>query len=425
MDLPYHALSRKIFANISSGGGGRDAVRELSAAEYSKHLVLLIGVLNSAQGSDQYQLAKTGYELLAKALQANRAAAEDAIRYPAVGVWARRTIQACRGGAAIPGAEPGELRAVAAAAAIRAEMTAEIDVPVRAGRVILPSLGVAIVPGDIARIRTAKGKTEVGPVELPPSPHQDGPGWLGLHRVRAGSFDVLIDDLDPFRMPDLPDLASRVTVKPWDASLSESWDALESSHPAAAAEVAEAVSVIVPRRSPRTGVVSTSSPWAFGAVGMSCPPDPITGAETFAHEIQHLKLGALQHIVALAQPDDGRRYYAPWRDDPRPLSGLLQGAYAYLGVTGFWRRQRHLSSGPRRADTEYVRWRQATALGIETLRSSGRLTAAGLDFVSGMASMLASWQDDPVPAVAQTEARRAADAHLARWEFANGPLTSR
>src|SRR5581483_603165 len=60
-------------------------------------------------------------------------------------------------------------------------------------------------------------------------------------------------------------------------------------------------------------------------------------AVTLAHELQHLKLGALLDIVTLALPDDGRRYYAPWRDDPRPLGGLLQGAYAYFGVSGFWR----------------------------------------------------------------------------------------
>jgi hypothetical protein len=45
-------------------------------------------------------------------------------------------------------------------------------------------------------------------------------------------------------------------------------------------------------------------------------------------------------------PDDGHRYYVPWRDDPRPISGLLQGAYAYLGVTGFWRTRRQPDGDP-------------------------------------------------------------------------------
>ncbi len=180
--------------------------------------------------------------------------------------------------------------------------------------------------------------------------------------------------------------------------------------------------MIVPRLSPRSGVVSTTSPHAFGAIGMSLPPDPVTGAETFAHEIQHLKLTALQKIVTLTAPDDGTRYYAPWRDDLRPLNGLLQGSYAYLGVAGFWRRQRLLAGGRRHADAEYARWRTAVRRSTETLRSSGGLTAAGLDFVSGMADTLDAWRSESVPAHAQAEAQRTAESHRTRWQSAHGRL---
>jgi len=197
---------------------------------------------------------------------------------------------------------------------------------------------------------------------------------------------------------------------------------VEEVHPVVAAEIATAVSVIVPRSNPATGLVSTSSPEAFGAIAMSLPPDPITCAETFAHEIQHLKLGALLDMVQLALPDNGSRYYAPWRDDPRPLGGLLQGAYAYLGVSGFWRRQRQCAEKLHRADAEYARWRTATAEVVETIRSSGRLTPSGMEFVSGMAGTLSTWHDEPVPADAQEEAYRAADSHLTRWQSVNGPL---
>jgi uncharacterized protein len=196
---------------------------------------------------------------------------------------------------------------------------------------------------------------------------------------------------------------------------------LERGHPGVAPEVAAAVSVIVPRSRPPSGEVSTTSPETFGAIGMSLPPDPVTCAVTLAHEIQHLKLGALLDIVTLTLPDDGRRYYAPWRDDPRPVRGLLQGAYAYLGVSGFWRRQRKLPGARQQADVEYTRWRAATALAVGTLQSSGRLTSAGHEFVNEMARTLAPWQDEPVPIQAMTLARRAAGAHLARWQSVNGP----
>ena len=49
-------------------------------------------------------------------------------------------------------------------------------------------------------------------------------------------------------------------------------------------------------------------------------------AAALVHEVQHSKLNAVIDIVPLVRPGVGhRRYYAPWRDDPRPPAGLLQG----------------------------------------------------------------------------------------------------
>lgn len=424
MDQPYHRLTADSFAALSAGGGGAAAVRELAAAQYSKHLILLAGVLDAAPAGEQRLLARDGYELLAEARRADRTAAETVIGHPSVGSWAQQTLQACRGAPAMPGAEPSGLLNVAAAAAVRAGLTARFEVPASGGAVMLPSLGAASVTGDMAPMRVSGGRAEVGRVEVPADPHQDAPGWRGLRRVRAGTLDLLIDDMDPFRLPGLPDLAPRAAVQPWGAALRGAWQVLESRHPEVAAEVAAGIRVIVPRTTPRSGAVSTTSPQAFGAIGMSLPPGPVVTGETLAHEIQHLKLGALQHIVTLALPDNESRYYAPWREDPRPLSGLFQGSYAYLGVAGFWRRERGSSGSRPRAEVEYARWREATGLGIDTIQSSQRLTTAGQDFVAGMRRALDSWSGDRVPARAQAEADRAARAHLARWQAANGPAAT-
>lgn len=415
MDLQYHQLSDDAFTALASGGGGSDAVCELASAEYSKHVVLLAGVLEVTTDKDQYRLARMGFDVLAEAWRADPAAVRKVITYPSVGAWALRAVRACRGGTAASEAKPSGMLRVAAAAAIRSGLPVELEVPVIDGRVTCPSLGAATVPGHTARLHIRGKRAELGPVEVPVDPHQNAPGWQGLSRVRAGAFDILIDDLDPFRLPGLADLAPRSGFRCWDTSLREAWNLLESQHPDVAAEVAAGVSVIVPRMTPPKGLVSTTSPRAFGAVGMSLPPDPVIGAETLAHEIQHIKLGAIQDILALTLPDDGSRYYAPWRDDPRPLNGLLQGTYAYLGVTGFWRRQRRFPCVSRHADAEYALWREATARSIETIRSSGRLTSAGMDFISEMANTIASWKDERIPAHAQVEAREAADAHLTRW----------
>lgn len=420
MNLPRHQLSQEVFTALASGEGGREAVLELAAAEYSKHVLLLRGVLDAAESGPRYQSAREGYDLLATALLTDRAAAEKVIRHPSVGAWARRTILARRSGQAAPGTDPGSLCAVGAAAAIRAGLSAQIEVPAARGRVVLPSLGAAVVQGTAALVRSDAGRAMVGPVRVPGDPHQDVAGWLGMRRVRAGLLDVLIDDLDPFRMPSAPGLASRAEAEPFDAALRQVSDVLDENHPSAAAEVGAAVSVIVPRPRPPAGAVSTTSPDAYGAIAMSVPLDSVSGAETLVHETQHLKLGALLDIVALTLPDD-RHYYAPWRDDPRPLGGLLQGAYAFLGVTGFWRRQRQLADGGPLADITYARQRAGVAMAVEILRSSGRLTAAGWDFVEGMARTLRAWQAEPIPGQAELEARRAATSHLTRWESVNGP----
>jgi HEXXH motif-containing protein len=417
MEFGHHRLPHTMFTALATGGGGAGALHELAAAEQSKHLILLAGVLQASPDGAQRRLARTGYDLLAQARQANRAAADAVIGYPAVGAWAQ-TLLAHRGDERPRQPESAGLLGVGVAAAIRARLTARVEAPAPDGAVVLPSLGVARVPGPTVVISIEDGRASVGPVEIPADPYQHVDGWHGLHRVRADEFDVLIDDLDPWRLPGLPDLVPR--QQGWDTALTRAWRLLSSRHPGVAAEVASGVRMIVPRAAPPSGSVSTSSPLAFGAVGMSLPPDPVTGAETLVHETQHLKLGAIQHVVALAKPDDGRRYYAPWRNDPRPLRGLFQGTYAYLGVTGFWRRQRGFPSDPRNADAEYARWREATALAIETIRSTGRLTRAGSAFVDEMARTVAVWRTDPVPEQASAQAREAADTHRERYEDAHG-----
>lgn len=421
METEHHVMPRGQFEALARGGGGTGAMWRLVAAQRSKHVILVRAVAELARqrGGEDDATAMAGYELLAQVRHHDRTAADTVISYPSVGAWALHTL---RGDQTVPGAHPSGLATVAAAAAIRAGTDAEIEVPVRDGTVMLPSLGAADAVGPTALVRTKAAEVRSGDLRVEARP--GAPGWRELRGVQAGSLDVLIDDLDPFRMPTTDaEPTGRFSVgqvTELDSSLNDAWAVLT---PAGAAEIAAIVRVIVPFQAPESGLVSTSSSQSFAAVGMSRQPDKYTCAETLVHETQHLKLCALLDLVRLTRPDDGQRYYAPWRTDPRPAASLLQGAYAFLGVSGFWRVQRQVAKEPavrQRAQAEFARWREGAALAVQTLRGSGQLTAAGQEFAAEMAQVLDAWRREPVPGDALTLARHQADSHLARWHADNG-----
>jgi HEXXH motif-containing protein len=227
-------------------------------------------------------------------------------------------------------------------------------------------------------------------------------------------------------MPAALHLAAAPDLRRWRLAFAEAWALLRRHHPTVAAEVAAVITVAVPLAMPPSGQVSSSSPEAFGAIAMSQPADPVDLAVTLAHEVQHMKLSAVLDLISLTGPDDGSRYYAPWREDPRPADGLLQGAYAYLGVTGFWRRQRSVPARPGSADlvadTEFARWRDGAALVCQMLLASGQLTEDGDRFVRTMAKTLQPWRGEPVPEKAQRLADEESERHVARWEARHGPV---
>ncbi|MET9248523.1 HEXXH motif domain-containing protein [Nonomuraea sp. NPDC003709] len=427
MNLTDHRIPADAFDALANGGGGGGAVRRLKAAQYSKHLLLIRGVLDVARdlGHTSWARTRRAYDLLATLQTSHPEAVGRVLQHPSVGAWARHAIRSRR--------SPEQLAALAAAAAIHARTTCEVDVPVFAGRAMLPSLGQVAFPGGVtmATVHCWPEGAEVSAGDLVVEIRDDAPGWQRLRALsaesRGRSLNVLIDDLDPHRLPGATDLHGRLTdaeAARWQRLLDESWQLLVSHHEPIAEEVSAGITVLTPLTAPSTGSSSASSRDAYGCIALSDPPDPRTLAETLTHEAQHAKLSALLDIVPLTAPDDGSRYYAPWREDPRPAGGLLQGAYAYLGVTDFWRRQRQHESGEDeiRASAEFARWRAAAHLVTRTLLSSGRLTEHGVTFVDRMESRLGSWAAEPVPAAATALAEGAAERHRTRWQARNGAL---
>jgi HEXXH motif-containing protein len=325
---------------------------------------------------------------------------------------------------------PGWLAGIAAAVALRAGVTAEIEVPVTGGIVMLPTLGAAgPVEAGTATVRVSAEGAEViaaiTRVRVPAAFRCAAPGWRPLRPLlTVPGFELVADDIDPFRMPAAPHVACHARLDGWPETFRAAWALLTSHHPDVAAQVAAMIRVIVPLQRPAEGQASSSSPETFGAIAMSEPADPVTLAVTIAHELQHVKLSALLDLVPLTKPDDGSRFYAPWRDDPRPASGLLQGTYAYLGVTEFWRRMLAEGAAPTVPiidnEFEFCRWRGAAANATRTLLHSRQLTAAGEEFVTRMAATLAARAPQPVTEPARARAVAANARHLMAWQSEHG-----
>jgi HEXXH motif-containing protein len=443
--IKRHRMPGADFAALAKGGGDAAAVALLRDSRLSRTLIRLDAL---RQTVPEPELA-AGFDLLAKAQQKAPEAVRETLCHPQVSAWSAHALRlACTPGNR--GADLQHLACIAAVAAARAGLTAEIDVPVRRGRVILPGLGGALVgpahghtahgevsdsvaqsPEVTARFRTAAGRMEVRTaatvITIPADPASDGRGWQGLRRIRTSAagrvLDVSLDDLDPFR--DLHALGATDRLGPseaarWTSLIADAWDLLASDHPGFADGMAGGLTSFVPLAPGSDGRgMSATSADAFGACMLTRPADAVALAATLVHEFQHTKLGAVHDLFPLHTAPRDELYYSPWRDDPRPLWGLMHGAYAYLGVTDFWATQRRLRPAHSFAHFEFARWRAQTQRALRTIGESGRLTVHGARFVAGMQARAETWNDAPVPDEPAELARSAVADHEAVWLLRN------
>jgi HEXXH motif-containing protein len=429
-----------VFDALARGGGGATATRYLREAEYGKHLLLVRQVVDHAEAEKHplAERARAAYELLARAEEADPEAVARVLRHPTVGVWARRTVLAL-GGHRDEAPRVAAMSALAAAAAARAGIEARLAVPLFGPTAPLPSLGRAMLGsgtgGEEAVFESGPDGAELSlgrrRVRVPDDPHEDTGDWHALRRMsaehRGHRLELLLDDQEADRMPGANVVEARLDggrVERWRATLRQAWAILVDHHWTIAEEVPETVFTMTPITVSDGTFCSATAKHCYGNLGLSDPPDPVSLALTFAHEVQHAKLTALLDVVDLALPDDGRLFYAPWRLDARPMSGLIQGVYAHLGVTGFWRRQRLVATGEEAAlaHTEFAHWRRSSVDAGRTVLASRMLTPAGERFLTATQSTLLAWQDEPVPDAARDGAEAAAREHRARWREHNPGL---
>ncbi|WP_084701512.1 HEXXH motif domain-containing protein [Cryptosporangium arvum] len=425
--MEYFRVPAVVFASLAAGGADETGV--LREGQLSKRRLLLHTVRRSIETSsptvaEDARLA-AGWALLADALKAAPHEVDRLLLHPAVGDWGMHALRRLHGGAspAEVADDAGYLNGIVAAAVLRAGTTGEIPVRVRAdGSVPLPGAGLfeglgqrrwltVHVENGVARLRDADETTW--------RPLRDLQSVAEGHRI-----GVTIDDLDPHRIPEELPIGGRLSdaaATHWQACLDDAWSLLVRRHPDRALSIARDITCLAPLLvTPGEPSVSASSGDSVGGIALTEPLDGQHMAEALVHEHAHNKLWSLLSHFRLVEPSDAV-FYAPWRTDPRPAPGLLQGAYAHLNLVAYWEIERWQASGDaaRLAHFEFARWRDAVDVVLGSLLESGALTELGVEFVRGMRRALEPLLRAPVPALALELAEDAQRENCIGWRLRN------
>ncbi len=396
------ALAPAQLDELARGYGSAATVAALGNSQLALTRAMLAAAWDaSGQGRAE------AWELLSELDGAAAPAVDAVLAHPYARAWAARRLA---GDLAVG---LGPLAALAAAAAVRAGRGDAVAVPVRGGWLHLPTLGRVAVPDGEAVVTGRADGFEVRAADGSVRTALDQP----LRRVRlAGGWTVALEDLDPLRDSHDHPVAERLPeaeLLNWTGALREAWELLGRDLPGYAEGIRAGLGTVTPLRpGPAGRDVSSAARQAYGAVGIARPATAPTLALLLAHEFQHVKLGAVLDLHDLYDRADDRLYFAPWRPDPRPLEGLLQGTYAHLAVTEYWGTRTVAYDGlageaAERARAQFGLWRRYTAEAVERLAGSGALTGLGARFAEGMRESVEPWLAVPLPAAAERDAERA------------------
>lgn len=352
---PPHRLSDSALTALGAGRPGPEVLDELRRVRLSRHLLMLREIAAAAGTSN--------LDALAAAERADPAGTRALLARPLFGAWAAGCLTALRDGASPAEAGVGHLSELAARARIprprhaRRQLTATHD-------------GLTIA--------------------------------------------VRLEDTDPLRarlgLTPAPPLSEAATAR-WQETFTGAWRLLVERVRPDAEVLSRVLECVVPvEADPAARGISATSAHAFGAVAISEPADATALAVGLLHEVQHSILNAVLYLFDLLEEPDTRGY-SPWRDDPRPASGILHGAYAYLTVTRFRRTQPEPL-----ARFEFARWRAAVAAAAEGLTG---LTPAGRRFVAALLAEVRPWLAEPVEPQVARLAEGANRDHLLRWRLRN------
>ncbi len=379
---PALAVPDGALESLAAGPGDTAAIAALAAMRLSETRSLVAMVAASEAGWRDTALqdaAAGGWALLCALSRDHPHPVQEVFEHPHTYAWALRCLRPPSG--ADNDLDRAHLAGLAAAAALRAGVTAELPVPVRHGLVHVPTVGAAAVSPGHGRTRllsVAGGGCRAVP----------GGRWRRARYVATPPFIRLaVEDLDPFRDCQEWPVSGRLPAAEWAAwqrRLATAGRHLTERVPDYARVLGAGLRAVVPLRPPAAGNRSSTARQAFGAAAVALPGRPAGRAalsELLLQEFQHVKLHALVDLYRLVDPGSQVRLRVPGRQFPQSAENVLHEAYACLAVTHL-----HRSRG-RAARGAYLRYRsEAAGAAAALLSARGALTPAGRRFVTGLAA---------------------------------------
>ncbi|MBO3740077.1 HEXXH motif domain-containing protein [Actinoplanes flavus] len=392
MTIRWHQLTSAQFAGLAGGYGGAGAVAALAHAQLSKHLLLIKFIATAWSGDRTHR--DRAVDVLTRAQAADPERFARLLTDPLVGAWAARTTRRLRGAARseMPlDVDCNHLSSVAAAAAALTGVDADLVVHASPGGVTLPGLGRALTaePGHTPLAATVRrGRVTVARQT----------GWHPLREL-TGSAErrelvVTLDDLGAYRGGHHAPPADRLSdaeLRRWQDTFAGGWSLIARYDRERAGELAAGLRTLVPlARLDAHSARSATIRDAFGAFGLTRPSTPAEFAVMLVHEFQHSKLSGVLDIQPLTDPASTELHFAPWRTDPRPVGGLLQGLYAFLGIGQLWDRLRGAPGLAETATRELALAREQVRWGLRSLDGSAALLPAGERFAAGVRAAFAT-----------------------------------
>ena len=225
----------------------------------------------------------------------------------------------------------------------------------------------------------------------------DAPRIAECPMAWRGAYELLLKP-EAFYLPgigaadvlhDVPDCFQEQQV----ALLEEALELIERHQPFAYEHLCEVVRVIA-LKPPASGQYSNVSYSDLpGAFILSAFQEPYWIADALIHELFHNRLFFIQEVEPILIEPDGAEtanFYSPWRDDLRPLNGLLHALYVYIQVVRFWSCvwRSGETGGQRKAYVadQAVRGTLGVAIAASQLRRHGRFTKVGAELFAELES---------------------------------------